>query len=242
VREALQRVYVNIGSCSEACWVNHLTDLRQLDPQQRNYGQTPFDIGQCRRDCPNFRAVEDRLEEVVSFLQSKEARATDLHEAKGIEFDDLREQLEAEFGPRAVERGRRVFAANCARCHSTQAEPFGNADFRRRGPGPGLRLDWLGNDQATPVSEVGTFPCRALHSNHMEGHIWQEYGSETYRGRALDPNLRDPSGGGRGYYRNISLLSVWAHAPFMHNNSIGPELCGQPANGDDDFYRSPWVD
>jgi hypothetical protein len=151
-QEAVQRVYVNIGSCSEECWVNHLTDLRQLDPQQRNYGQTPFDIGQCRRDCPNFRAIEDRLEDVVDFLQSKEARATDLHQAKGIEFDDLREQLEAEFGPRAVERGRRVFAANCARCHSTQPEPFGNADFRRRGPEPGLRLDWLGNDQATRVS------------------------------------------------------------------------------------------
>jgi hypothetical protein len=42
--EAVQRVYFNIGSCSEECWVNHLTDLRQLDPFQRNYGQTPFDI------------------------------------------------------------------------------------------------------------------------------------------------------------------------------------------------------
>ena len=25
----------------------------------------------------------------------------------------------------------------------------------------------------------------------------------------------------------------------MHNNAIGPELCGQPANQDNDFYRSP---
>src|SRR5439155_7496125 len=102
------------------CWVNHLTDLRQLDPFQRNYGQTPFDIGQCRRDCPNFRAVEDRLEDIVAFLESKEARATDLHEAKGIKYDTLREQLEREFGPNAVSRGRAVFAANCARCHSSQ--------------------------------------------------------------------------------------------------------------------------
>jgi len=29
--EAIQRVYFNIGSCSEQCWVNHLTYLRQLD-------------------------------------------------------------------------------------------------------------------------------------------------------------------------------------------------------------------
>jgi mono/diheme cytochrome c family protein len=239
--EAVQRVYFNIGSCSETCWVNHLTDLRQLDPYQRNYGQTPFDIGQCRRECPNFRAIEDRLEDVVHFLMSREARAADLSEAKGIKPDDLRDQLEKEYGPRAVDRGRVVFAANCARCHSSQAEPFQNVDFRKAGPEPSLRLDWMGNDRPTPVSEVGTFECRALHSNHMEGHVWQEYGSETLRSRPPDPNLRD-SGGGRGYYRNISLLSVWAFAPFMHNNAIGPELCGQPANKDNDFYHSPWVD
>ncbi|MGI9047202.1 MAG: S8 family peptidase [Burkholderiales bacterium] len=63
--EAIQRVYFNIGSCSEQCWVNHLTDLRQLDPHSRNFGQTPFDIGQCRRDCPNFRAIEDRLPNIT---------------------------------------------------------------------------------------------------------------------------------------------------------------------------------
>src|SRR3546814_2098480 len=68
--EAIQRVYFNIGSCSEQCWVNHLTDLRQLDPQGRNFGQTPFDIAQCRRDCPAFRAIEDRSEEHTSELQS----------------------------------------------------------------------------------------------------------------------------------------------------------------------------
>jgi hypothetical protein len=99
----------------------------------------------------------------------------------------------------------------------------------------------MGNDQATLVSEVGTFRCRALHSNHMKGHVWEQYGSETLRSRPGDPALQDPSGGGRGYYRNISLLSVWAHAPFLHNNALGPELCGRPANKANDFYRSPYV-
>jgi hypothetical protein len=49
-------------------------------------------------------------------------------------------------------------------------------------------------------------------------------------------------GGGRGYYRNISLLSAWAHAPFMHNNAIGPEICGRPSDPKLDFYTSPYVD
>ena len=77
-KQALQRVYNNIGSCSEQCWVNHLTDLRQLDPLQRGFGQTPMDIGQCRRDCPNFRALEDRLDNLAAFVFSPASDATDL--------------------------------------------------------------------------------------------------------------------------------------------------------------------
>ncbi|HSD52820.1 MAG TPA: hypothetical protein VLC47_01575, partial [Burkholderiales bacterium] len=255
--EAIQRVYFNIGSCSEQCWVNHLTDLRQLDPQARNFGQSPFDIGQCRRDCPNFRAIEDRLPDIAAFLFSKENHATDLaaareNERKGrnakarYSQDDLVVDLERQFGKGAVARGREVFAGTCARCHSSVSESkggaFKNRDFRALDAETGLRRDWLGNDQATPASEVGTYRCRALHSNHMTGHIWQEYGSETLRARAPDPNLKEPADGGRSYYRNISLLSLWAHAPFMHNNALGPEICGKPKNAENFFYRSPYVD
>ena len=35
---------------------------------------------------------------------------------------------------------------------------------------------------------------------------------------------------------------MWAYAPFMHNNAIGPEVCGKPANREIDFYSSPYVD
>lgn len=256
--EAIQRVYFNIGSCAEQCWVNHLTDLRQVDPQQRNFGQTPFDIGQCRRDCPNFRAIEDRLQNIMDFLTSAETHATDLKVARHNElkrknpaarYEDLDfiADLEKEFGKGAVARGREVFAANCARCHSSISEkdggPFANRDFRAVADAKaGLREDWMGNDQATLVSEVGTFRCRALHSNHMAGHVWQEYGSETLRSRAGDPNVREPGDGGRGSYRNLSLLSLWAHAPFLHNNALGPEICGKPANAANDFYRTSYVD
>jgi hypothetical protein len=47
--------------------------------------------------------------------------------------------------------------------------------------------------------------------------------------------------GGRGYYRPPSLLSLWAYAPFMHNNAIGPEVCGKPSKPELDFYSSPYV-
>jgi hypothetical protein len=242
--EAVQRVYLNIGSCSEECWVNHLTDFRQIDPQQRNFGQTPFDIGQCRRDCPSFRAIEDRLDDIVAFLFSSEARSPDLRVAKGMKSpDDLVEWLNGQFGPGAVEKGRGLFGKNCARCHSSQAGAGENTRFTEASASdPTLRTDWMGNDQASSVAEVGTFECRALHSNHMEGHVWQEYGSDTYRARPAVATLESPSGGGRGYYRNVSLLGAWAFAPFMHNNAIGPEVCGRPQAKANDFYFSPYVD
>jgi hypothetical protein len=77
--------------------------------------------------------------------------------------------------------------------------------------------------------------ARALASNAIQGHIWDEFSSETYKSlppagelrglyNPLDPgaplNFKLP-GGGRGYYRTPSLVSIWATAPYLHNNSVG---------------------
>lgn len=260
--EAIQRVYFNIGSCSEQCWVNHFTDMRQVDPEQRGFGQTPFNVGQCRRDCPNFRAVEDRLQNILDFFASAESDQTDLQvaranvrKAKGAPAAygraELVADLEKEFGKGAVARGQTVFAENCARCHSSIPEAEGGAFKGRDFAAPSeahprkVRADFLGNDQATPVTEVGTFRCRALHSNHMAGHLYMEYASDVLRTRPVVADLPEPEAlknGGRGYYRNISLVNVWATAPFMHNNAIGPEVCGNPANKENDFHRARYAD
>ena len=260
--EAIQRVYFNIGSCSEQCWVNHFSDMRQVDPEQRGFGQTPFNIGQCRRDCPNFRAIEDRLQNLLDFFASAESDQTDLQVARanarktvdpaaGYARADLVADLEKEFGKGAVGRGQVVFAENCARCHSSIPEsaggPFRNRDFavvNEQHPRK-LRADFLGNDQPTAVTEVGTFRCRALHSNHKAGHLYMEYASDTLRRQPMVadiPERNELKDGGRGYYRNISLVNVWATAPFMHNNAIGPEICGKPANQANDFHRARYVD
>ena len=248
---AIQRVYFNIGSCAEQCWLNHLTDLRQMDPNGRNFGQTPFDIGQCRRDCPNFRAIEDRLPNMLDFfLTAPEGQARDLHQARANERaapytpDDLTHELEQNFGAGAVARGQQVFATNCAQCHSSNKPPFEAVDFRALDSATGLRADWLGNDVPTPVSEVSTDRCRALHSNHMQGHVWEQFANADYHARKPVAGILEPHDGGRGYYRNISLLNLWAHAPFLHNNAVGPELCGWGgAKGNPyELYRSSYVD
>lgn len=264
---AVQRVYFNIGSCSEQCWLNHLTDTAALDPAQRNYGQSPFDINQCRRDCANFRAIEDRVSAVARFFFS--ARPHDMKDVADSDpraphangdREKLREWLEtrasvgnrAGFGSGSVKRGATVFAARCASCHSSQEPPGGTpAGFASLGegaeeffmrevpedagkflvayPGRTIRKDWLGNDQPTPVDVVGTNSCRSRHSNHMKTSVYDEFASETYRTRNSVKLTKGPiASGGRGYYRNISLLNVWAHAPFLHNNAVGPELCGNP--------------
>lgn len=243
INEAIQRVYFNIGSCAEQCWLNHIPDLRAADPAKRNYGQTPFDIGQCRRDCASFRAIEDRLDDVKAFFMT--ARPTDLWVARKLpNRRDLEIALDAEFFDGAVELGRTVYAATCARCHSSQAGPYDNVDFLATDPDdPTLRIDWLGNDEPSLATEIGTYTARSLHANHMRSRVWEQYAALDLHERPADPNLPEVmKGGGRGYYRNISLLSAWAHAPFMHNNAIGPEICGRPSDPSLDFYRSPYVD
>jgi len=259
--EAIQRVYFNIGSCSEQCWVNHFSDMRQVDPEQRGFGQTSFNVGQCRRDCPNFRAVEDRLQNILDFFASAESDQTDLAAARAnvrkakepaasYTLADLDADLEKEFGKGAVSRGQTVFADNCARCHSSIPESDGGSFRNRDFAAPSdahprkVRADFLGNDQSTPVTEVGTFRCRSLHSNHKAGHLYMEYASDSMRLRPVVadiPERNELKDGGRGYMRNISLVNVWATAPFMHNNAIGPEICGKPANKDNDFHRARYV-
>lgn len=222
-QNAILRVHFNIGVCAEQCWINHLTDLRVLDPSQRNYGQTPFDIGQCRKDCGAYRALEDRIEDELAFVLS--GRPYDLHKAKGITKEELEKEIEGRFKmPGAVARGRAVFAKECATCHSSIPNQTGQSDFLATDEN-GVRNNWMGNDARTPATSVGTYQCRSLHSNHMKGHVWQDYASETYRELPEVKGMAGEASGGRGYYRNISLLSVWAFAPFMHNNAVGPEVC-----------------
>ena len=92
----------------------------------------------------------------------------------------------------------------------------------------------------------------------MEGHIWQEFSSETYKHlppvhvtdlvNPLHPSLKlipFEATGGRGYYRTPTLINVWATAPLLHNNSIGlfnndPSVAGRLAAYQDAMEKLLW--
>ncbi len=256
---AIQRVFVNTGMCSEQCWQNNLTNLKEFDFTNRGYGETSFDIGQCREQCAAFRANEDRVSDILSYLNSR--RPTDLKEAlKKVSNSEgsaivpesnnkayvdavFYTFIENKYGKDSISRGEKIFAHSCANCHSSQNrnskenltpnETLSNvANFSKTvqlNTGEEIREDWLGNDKSMAVGEIGTYACRALHTNHNRGQVWDQFSSETFKSLpsvAFD-NFDNPISGGPGYYRNISLLNVWAHAPFMHNNAVGPEICGK---------------
>ena len=211
VNEAIQRVYFNIGSCAEQCWLNHIPDLRAADPSQRNYGHTPFDIGQCRRDCASFRAIEDRLDDVKAFFLAE--RPTDLWAARGLSSPrDLEIELEQEFGEvRGRDGTPAVYRAATARA----AIPASRAPTRTSISTPPTR-------RIRPCGSTGwatTCPVPGERDRHLSRPVpcipttWKagsgpQYASVTLLERAsADSRPEIMRGGGRGYYRNISLLS-----------------------------------
>ncbi len=93
--------------------------------------------------------------------------------------------------------------------------------------------NYLSNEARIPVTLLKTEICSSMSSNSVEGHVWDNFSSQSYKDLpSVGPlDLYDPvqkkehpfdtPGGGRGYQRVPSLVSIWATAPFLHNNEVG---------------------
>ena len=121
-----------------------------------------------------------------------------------------------------------------------------------------LNNNFLSDDNRYPVSEIGTNIERSMASNAIEGHIWQDFSSSTYKKlpdvhieglvNPLHPSLTllpVDATGGRGYYRTPTLAYIWATAPFLHNNSLGlfnndPSIAGRMAAYQDAMDKLLW--
>jgi hypothetical protein len=117
--------------------------------------------------------------------------------------------------------------------------------------------NYLSTDTRIPVTLTRTNSARAMATNGLHGQMWDDFSSQTYK--ELDPvgriTYRDPfssaersyeaPGGGRGYYRVPTLISIWATAPLLHNNALGkfnndPSVEGRLAAFDDAARKLFW--
>jgi hypothetical protein len=96
-----------------------------------------------------------------------------------------------------------------------------------------LEGNYLSTELRVPVTLLETNACSPLATNAIAGNIWDNFSSHSYKtlpsvGEVTvhDPFDGKPSqyrmpGGGRGYTRPASLISLWSTAPFLLNNSVG---------------------
>jgi cytochrome c5 len=103
-----------------------------------------------------------------------------------------------------------------------------------------LDHNFLSTDVRIPITLVGTNSGRSVGTNGMKGQVWDNFSSDTYKSlpavgavRFYNPFSKRvvddwgnndeyyPPAGGPGYYRPASLISLWATAPYLHNNSLG---------------------
>lgn len=111
--------------------------------------------------------------------------------------------------------------------------------------------NFLSAEFRVPVTLLQTNACSPLATNAIRGNIWDNFSSDSYKDLPsagtityFDPFNGQPHsftlpGGGRGYTRPPSLISLWSTAPFLLNNSVG-RLNPKAAN--DEWNPSPTVD
>lgn len=248
---ALARVYLNIGEFHQE-WLTHFSPMVGFKPQ------TPIEVKVMQANSTYWLAGQERVGNLAKFFV-KAALPTNLADAPGGQ-----DFLPKDAG--VVARGKVVFADNCASCHSskqppkemTRGTPEYQAWMRTEVAKPDfLQNNYLSIEARIPVTVVRTNACAALATNAVRGHIWDNFSSETYKTLpsvgdidVINPVTREPwkfqaPAGGPGYYRVPSLVSVWASAPFLHNNALGiytndPSTAGRMKAFDDAAEKLLW--
>ncbi len=218
---ATLRVFINIGSYSQH-WLQQHNALIGLTPQK------PFSVETAQQHSVYWLATQQKFENIARFFMR--LKSFRLEDAPGGKDYMTKDQA-------VSNRGKIVFAENCATCHSSKRPPAGADEaqwFRQEVMKPDFRdNNFFSNDARYPVTMIGTNAARACGTNAMRGHIWDSFSSETYK--SLPPvgdiDVWNPyteqvekfniQGGGPGYYRVPSLICVWSSAPLLHNNALG---------------------
>ncbi|MDQ6701563.1 MAG: hypothetical protein M3Z36_15395 [Acidobacteriota bacterium] len=181
---AALRVYVNIGTCPDYRYSLEDTFFGILRPQR------PFDIKKAETDCVDWQLTSARMENAANFLDANQPYyLKNAPGGSGFATSDAEK----------LNLGKRAFAENCARCHSSKIPP---------GIGPGmekhseqskaqwvklvmsdgfLEKNFLSDDERYPVYSddrrvsIGTNIARSVGTNPTSGHIWQNFSSKTFK-------------------------------------------------------------
>jgi len=233
---AVLRVYVNIGMFSEY-WLTRHNGLIGLMPQQ------PFETAYAQENSIYWQATVQRAGYIAAFF--RKLKPFHLADAPGgREFITSDEKL--------MNRGKLVFAENCASCHSSKQPPPSlgpgsdeeKAWFRAAVMKPDfLENNFLSNDRRYPLTTIRTNSARAFATNAIAGHVWDNFSSQTYKDLSPPDEIEfynpfapanpikfkpKEKHTGPGYYRVPSLVNIWSSAPFFHNNSLG-KFTGDPS-------------
>ena len=247
------RVYVNIGMFSEY-WLTRHNRLIGLTPQK------PFEIPYAREHSVFWRATEERLDNIRKFFER--LQPFHLADAPGGQAYVTTDQA-------VMTRGKEVFAASCAACHSSKQPPpdidpqsgKGKEWFLAAVMEPDfLKDNFLSNEKRYPLTKIETNSARAFATNAKATHVWDNFSSLTYKELSpvdeleffnpfdethpikFKPKERDVA---PGYYRTPSLVSVWSSAPLLHNNMLGkfngdPSVAGRMDAFNDAIEKLLW--
>jgi hypothetical protein len=93
--------------------------------------------------------------------------------------------------------------------------------------------NYLSTELRVPATLLGINACSPLATNAIAGNIWDNFSSQSYKELPSvgEITVHHPitgeerkypmPGGGRGFTRPASLVSVWSTAPFLLNNTVG---------------------
>jgi len=93
--------------------------------------------------------------------------------------------------------------------------------------------NFLSTDVRVPVTLLQTNACSPLATNALGGNIWDNFSSSSYKNLPSvgtitvhhpitgAPRPYTMPGGGRGYTRPASLISLWSTAPYLLANTVG---------------------
>jgi hypothetical protein len=246
---ALNRVYLNIGLFSEE-WLLHFI------PLSGGKRTTPIEIAVAKKNSSYWNATVSQTPDLTKFL-IKASAPQYLHEApRGDAYLSKDQDILNKGKGVFAERCARCHSSKLPDPPVPGMDPTGCAgpgyldcwnrywqwtksdDFKQKMRAIVMKDDFLKDnylsaDFRVPVTLLQTNACSPLATNAIEGNIWDNFSSQSYKslpsvGEIVyydpftgEPQLYKMPGGGLGYTRPASLVSLWSTAPFLLNNSVG---------------------